>query len=114
MNIVLQFLEMFSYRLHRVGCLTRLQILRLVLSKTIFSQMNNVQLYISIENMALKNINGFNSIDFLNLSAQIQVRSNFEVLNFLPIESEELYKVYVTTNAIFILIYLFFTVIDMF
>lgn len=88
---------MFSYRLHRVGCYTRLQILRLVLSKTIFSQMNNIQLYISIENMALKNINGFNSIDFLNLSAQMQIRNNFEVLNFLPTESEELYKVYVLT-----------------
>lgn len=95
-NYLLNFLEMFSYRLHRVGCFTRLQILRNVLSKTIFSQMNNVQLYGCIENMALKNINGFNSIDFLNLSAQM-LRNNFEVLNFLPIESEELYKVYVLT-----------------
>lgn len=96
-HVLVQFLEMFSYRLHRVGCFTRLQILRNVLSKTIFSQMNNVQLYGCIENMALKNINGFNSIDFLNLSAQMQIRNNFEVLNFLPTESEELYKVYVLT-----------------
>lgn len=96
-NYLYTLLEMFSYRFHHVNCVNQIHFLRVIYSK--ISQINNVQLFLCMENTALKVIRGLNSSEFINYCTLILPRKAPDSYNFIPTDSEELNKIFVLTLA---------------
>lgn len=98
-NLLYTLLEMFSFRFRHVNCVNQIQFLRLIYSRSIISQINNVQLYSCMENTALKVIRGLDSSEFINFCTPIMPLKLTDLYNFLPSDSEELNKIFVLTLA---------------
>lgn len=95
-NYLFNFLELYSHRLHRINCANQIQLLRQIFSKNCIGQINHIQLYSFMENTALKIFYGFNCFEFIAFCA---FQPKIIAENFLPPDSEELYKIFVYTLA---------------
>lgn len=97
-SYLFSLLEIYSYRLHRINCANQIQLLRQLFNKSIVTQINHIQLYSFMENTALKILYGFNCFEFIAFCT-VRPKIVDETYNFLPPDSEELYKIFIYTLA---------------
>ncbi|UXI17024.1 putative ATP-dependent RNA helicase [Sarcoptes scabiei] len=97
-NFLYNLLELCSHRLHRINCANQIQLLRQLFNKSYISQINHTQLYSFMENTALKILYGFNCFELIAFCS-FQPKIVADTYNFLPPDSEELYKIFVYTLA---------------